>query len=214
MHKVLFIVAHPDDAELAAGGTIKKLSSANALVRVINLTVSENTEETRRLRISAAENAARILGHELVWYNKGLYNQVEDIKMYELVAYIDSCISEFKPTKIFTHTNEDSHYDHVITSRAVVASTRKWKGGTLYFMPPNELRSIHFSSFAPNAYCDISIYIDQKLEALNCYNSFQGNIFRPLNTGDFKLVNSYFGMAAGCAYAEGFIIKKQAEIVP
>lgn len=209
MEKILFIVAHPDDAELAGGGTIKKFSSEGSPVRILNLTVSENTPATRNLRMDAARRAANTLGAELQWYKDGVYNQVEEIKMATLVGDIDALVLEFSPTKIFTHWEGDSHHDHILTSKAVIASSRKWTKTAIYFIPPNELKTINFTSFCPNTYVDISGHIDFKCEAIAEYNSFKGNIFRSLDVDDFKTASRFYGIASGCGYAEAFLLKKQ-----
>ncbi|MCB0747759.1 MAG: PIG-L family deacetylase [Ignavibacteriae bacterium] len=210
--RILFVVAHPDDAELAAGGFIRKSAAQGHDIKTINLTISENTEETRNFRLKAAENAASILGFQLSWYADRKYNQVEEIPISDLVGFIDKEIESFQPDIIFTHWDGDSHWDHILTSKAVMASTRKWSGD-LYFIPPNELKTVRQYGFNPNTFVDISDFFELKLDAIHQYNSFQGNIFRSLNVENVNRVNSYFGIIMGCDKGEAFLLQQKIEIL-
>ena len=113
MNNVLFVVAHPDDAELAAGGTIKMLTEGGSKVTVLNLTISEKTREARQWRVQAAERAANILGYDLQWYEQGRFDHVADIKSHELVAHLDQLVRSLRADAVFSHCQGDSHIDLV-----------------------------------------------------------------------------------------------------
>ena len=60
---VIVFGAHPDDAELAMGGTIAKLTSSGLKVGLIDLTQGEmGTRGDLKTRFSEATEAASILG--------------------------------------------------------------------------------------------------------------------------------------------------------
>lgn len=207
--KALFVVAHPDDAELAAGGTISLLVKKGWLVRVLNLTVSEFSKSLRQKRIASAQAASIVLGHEVDWFESGIYNQVEDIPQYELIRKLDRYILDFAPSVVYTHAQYDSHFDHICTFRAVIASSRKWDA-TVVLLPPNEFRARPFMEFIPNYFFDISDVIEIKKQAIECYN-FEGQNYRSLDGKLYEQLNGNWGLLLGIKFAEGFQIYRQIQ---
>ena len=58
---VLVIVAHPDDAELACGGTIAKLTKEGKSVAIVDMTKGElGTRGTAEIRMKDTTDAAKI----------------------------------------------------------------------------------------------------------------------------------------------------------
>ncbi|MEM9917495.1 MAG: PIG-L deacetylase family protein [Bacteroidota bacterium] len=207
MNNVLFVVAHPDDAELAAGGTIKMLAESGSKVTVLNLTISEKTREARQWRVQAAERAANILGYELQWYEQGRFDHVADIKSHELVAHLDQLVRSLRADAVFSHWQGDSHNDHVVAAKAVLASSRSWSS-SLYVFPPNELKTTAFASFTANTYVDITPYMEDKLEAIRQYN-YNGKHYKSLEEYDFCQLNRFNGLMGRCEYAESYLLVRQ-----
>lgn len=207
---VLFITAHPDDAELAAGGTISSIVQRGIPVSVYVLTTSEDTTDRQILRREMAVRAAARLGHNLIWLEEGRYCQVEEIGRARLVAAIDDIVRRLSPTCVFSHWEGDSHWDHVITASCVRASSRLWDAD-LYAMPPNELRTPAFGAFAPNTFVDITDHIDAKVDAIKEFAS-GGNLFRPVSSDAFRTVNLSYGVVSGTLYAEAFLLLRQRQL--
>ncbi len=210
MRKALFIVAHPDDAELAAGGTIRQLCMDGVHVKVLNLTISELTPKTKEARVQAAQRASEILGYELLFYKEGIYNHVVNIPNNKLVQYIDNLVMDWQPDAVFSHWENDSHMDHIFTAKAVIASSRRWNAA-LYAFPPNELKTTAFQRFVPNTFVDISLHIREKLKAIKQY-TYAGQKFKQLMTQDFETINRSMGIQANCEFAEAFILIRQTGI--
>src|SRR5687767_10518587 len=85
-HTVLAIGAHPDDIELAIGGTLARLAGNGA--RVVMAVVSIPAEfDTRR---DEALRAAQILGCELRFLLDQGCARIDDVKNYQLVGMLDS----------------------------------------------------------------------------------------------------------------------------
>jgi LmbE family N-acetylglucosaminyl deacetylase len=206
--RILVVAAHPDDAELAVGGTIAMLSDRGAEVLVAFLTVSESGAAARAARKAAAERAAKVLGHSVRWLGDGRFDQVEDIKSYAIVRMVDELVSGFRPTTVLTHTDVDSHADHVITSNAVLSSSRRWPEATLCEFPPNEHRTVRYQSFVPNLFVPIGDQLPRKLRALAEYG-YEGQGFRPLDTGWVELQARAYGAFVGVEAAEAFRIVRQ-----
>ena len=197
-----FITAHPDDAELAAGGTIAKLRRRGVRVTVLVLTTSEFNDEARELRRAAARRAAEILDYDLQFFEDGRLDQVEDCPIYRVTRSLDAILDKEQPDAIFTHCDNDSHHDHFLTYSAVIASSRRVNSALLCF-PPNELRTIKHRTFQPNLFVDIEDFFDEKVKSLEQYQ-YEGQNFRQLPIDDVRAANRSFGIVAGCALAEAF----------
>ena len=75
---ILVVVAHPDDAEITAGGTIALLTAAGARVVVAVLSLPERGVQGD-LRREMTEQSASILGYELIWPLQPIVHQVSDV---------------------------------------------------------------------------------------------------------------------------------------
>ncbi|MFG2310961.1 PIG-L deacetylase family protein [Streptomyces sp. NPDC048566] len=206
MSRVLIVAAHPDDAELALGGTIARLTDGGAQVTVALFTVSETAAADdsgrRRRRVAAAEAAAEVLGHRLHWLGDGRYDQVEDLPEYRAVGLVDDLVAQTDPDTVISHWDGDSHGDHVRVARAVVASSRRWPHAALAQFGPNEHRTVRHAEFVPHLYVPTSDQLARKARALACYR-YPGQGFRPLDAGTVELFDRARGAAAGLEAAEG-----------
>lgn len=205
--RVLVVTAHPDDAEIVAGGTIARLVDEGNDVIVAVLTTSEYTPEAARLRRDAAIAAAEILGHRLLWVDDGIHNQVEDLREYELVSRVDALVSEIRPTDVLSHWFFDSHGDHVRTARAVASSLRR-SSANIYALPPSEYRAAYAHPFPANVFIDIGDHVDRKRAALEQF-AYQNGGFQAIAAESVLALNRALGVSAGYSYAEGFATIRQ-----
>jgi N-acetylglucosamine malate deacetylase 1 len=214
----LAIAAHPDDAELGAGGTILSLKAHGARVGVLDLTNGEPTPcgsiEIRRRETDAATAA---LG--LDWRgNLGLPNRalVADLEARRLLA---GAIRRLRPRVLLTHYWEDAHPDHVGAS-ALVDAARFWAKLTKTDLPgepwhPQKILyffSVHLRlHVTPSFIVDVSAYHDKKLEAVGCYPSqfVQGRpAAHPNFAEDLRDWARYWGWAIGTTYGEPFVCRE------
>src|SRR5947208_14781487 len=107
----LVISAHPDDAELGAGGAVLSLKAGGARVGVLDLTSGEPTP-FGSVELRQKETAAATEVLKLDWRgNLGLPNRA-------LVADLDSrarlagVIRDLPPRVLLSHYREDPHRDH------------------------------------------------------------------------------------------------------
>src|SRR5688500_6272264 len=90
---VLAIGAHPDDLELAVGGTLARLARNGA--RVVMAIVSIPSDfDTRH---AEAKRAAEILGCELRFLLNDGCRRIDDIKTYHLVTLVDAVVHDLEP---------------------------------------------------------------------------------------------------------------------
>jgi len=216
---ILAVGCHPDDLEIACGGTIAKYAKAGHKVFMCCVARGDmghkiiQPEELAVVRKSEAEKAAAVLGAEFISLGVGdlLVNSHDEAtvdKMIDVIRYT-------KPDLIITHNTEDYMRDHIETSNLVFNASfaasithRATKHEVFNAIPPiMYMDTLAGMGFIPTEYVDISDTIEQKLEALACHDS-QIAWMREHDKIDFldfvKTCSKYRGFQSGVAFAEGF----------
>jgi len=175
---VLAVAAHPDDAEISAGGTLLRFAERGLRVGVLDLTRGEmGTRGSREQRAQEAERASAVLG--LAWRgNLDLPDGrlVNGIAEREALAAV---IRAHRPRLVLAHHTEDLHPDHVaagLMSRAAwylsgLARLAEMGDGPQAHRPA---RILHFQGhllFDPTMVMDISAVWERKVEAIRCFAS-------------------------------------------
>lgn len=192
---VLAIGAHPDDLELAVGGTLARMSRDGA--RVVMAVVSIPADYDRRK--AEAQRAADILGCELRFLHEGGCRRIDDMKPYQLVGMLDAVVRELEPAAVLTHGANEFHRDHVAVHNACL-STQRLKNFDFFHFNPTMTRAVPVA-FHPRAYVDVSDTIELKMQAIEAHASQFGA--RGLDTELFRDVARLNGRMAGVKYAEG-----------
>jgi LmbE family N-acetylglucosaminyl deacetylase len=216
---ILTIGCHPDDLEVACGGTIAKYAKNGHKVfmcHVANGNMGHRVIEPARLadiRRSEAQNAAAVLGAEAIEIG------VDDLKVSrfdeDATDRLIDVIRYAKPDLIITHNQEDYMRDHVETGKLVfnasfAASIGHRKTTQEFFdsIPPiMYMDTLAGMNFIPTEYVDISDTMALKLEALACHDS-QIRWMREHDKIDFldfvSTCSKYRGLQCGAMFAEGF----------
>lgn len=198
--KVLVVGAHPDDIELGAGGTVARLASDGADVRMVVVCTPNHIES----RMAEARKAADILGAKVDFLFPEREMRVEDIKSYQLIQKVDQLVREIDPAVVITHAASNFHYDHVLVYKACVSAQRLHFFDMLCFYP-NSCHPVT-TPFHPQAYIDISTTIDRKMAAINQHTT--QFTCRGLTTDHYVGVAREYGRLAGVEYAEGLEISR------
>jgi bacillithiol biosynthesis deacetylase BshB1 len=215
----LVIAPHPDDAELAAGGTILLLRAQGARVGVLDLTDGEPTPHgSPEIRRRETEAATAVLG--LDWRdNLGLPNRslTADLEARRRLAVV---LRQLRPRVLFAPYWEDAHPDHVAAS-ALVDAARFWAKLTRTDMPgePHYPPRIYYYFTVhlrihprPSFVVDISAHIDEKMRAIGCYHSqfIAGRSNSPPTPlDDLRDRARYWGWAIGAGYGEPFVCREE-----
>jgi len=186
---VLAIVAHPDDPELFAGGTIARMVDEGCAVHYVIATQGEKGsfelegETVARVRGEEARRAADALGVVevvLLGYPDG---ELGDVPLGELRERFMRLIRQFRPQTLMTwdpFTPYETHPDH----RAVGLAATEAAEFALFplYHPEHLVEGLHphyaaekyFFAKHPrdvNKIVDITPYIEKKIEALTCHAS-------------------------------------------
>ncbi|MFC5282004.1 bacillithiol biosynthesis deacetylase BshB1 [Pedobacter alpinus] len=225
---LLFIVAHPDDVELGAAGTILKHKKEGKKVGIIDLTRGElGTRGTVETRAEEAANAAKILDLDVrdnLAVRDGFFKNDEEHQLKVIAA-----IRKYQPEIVVTNAYYDRHPDHgracdLVTDSCFLAGlprieTMDYIQKQQSWRPRLLLHLIQDTYIKPDIVVDISEFIDQKLEAIRAYKTqffVEGvNIDDPqtyISNPAFMDVivgrSREFGKSIQVQHAEGFLCKK------
>lgn len=197
--RIIVFGAHPDDAELDAGGTAAKWAAEGHHVKFVSLTNGDigHAEmaggELARRRAREVEAADRILGVQ--------GTEVLDIHDGELMPTLENrrkvvrLIREWKADIVMSHRPNDYHPDHRYTG--ILVQDAAFMVIVKHFMPtvPQLPRNPVFlytddgfqkpNPFEPDVVVSIDEVMDQKLEALW---ELESQIESLWATGDFEKV--------------------------
>lgn len=219
MERVALVIApHPDDAEIAMGGTIAALTAQGVRVNILDLTDGEPTPfGSTEIRAQETVDASRILGvswrRNLGLKNREIFDSVENRSM------LANIIREVKPALLFSPFWEDAHPDHVEASKLTDSARfySKFVKSALLHEPWFPRKQIYFFSthlkvrFSPSFVFDVSAYLDTKLAALHAYRSQ----FHAHNTGRIEEIGRearYWGDQIGTVAGEPFMLRESLKL--
>jgi bacillithiol biosynthesis deacetylase BshB1 len=223
---ILAFAAHPDDIEIACGGTILKSINEGKTVAIVDLTQGElGTRGTIETRYEEAAEASKILGISErinLKLRDGFFEHNE-----EAVKLIMEQIRYFQPEIVLANSITDRHPDHGRASKLVseacfYAGLRKietfFDGKT---QEPHRPKAVYHyiqdRHIEPDFVVDITPFFEQRMRALMAYKTqfFNPNSTEPktpISGEDFKefLIARMreFGRPIGATYAEGFTVER------
>jgi N-acetylglucosamine malate deacetylase 1 len=173
----LAVGAHPDDVELACGGTLAKLVSLGYRVGVLDMARGEmgtrGSAEIRALEAEAASRELNLVVRDNLDLPDGHIWLTEESRV-KMVRKIRT----YRPRVIFTHYWEDPHPDHVHTCQIVregahVAGLAKYDSetGQERFRPQTIAHFMFPRTAAPTFVVDITDFAEKKHRAVSCYRS-------------------------------------------
>ncbi len=222
---VLAIGAHPDDLELACGGTVAKLVQRGYKVALCDMTQGElGTRGTKDIRMKECEKAAEILN---VHVRKNLFINDGNIEVNRknLIKVI-SLIRELQPSLMLIPYSIERHPDHVNTHQLCKEAwyysglekfkTRLNGKEQKRHRPHHYFEFMQWMEFEPSFIVDISDTFEIKLKSVKAhasqfYNPNSKESETKLSRPDFLEVIEtrcrYFGSKIGVKYGEPFISK-------
>jgi bacillithiol biosynthesis deacetylase BshB1 len=209
MASFLVIGPHPDDQELGMGGTIIRLLSQGHKVHLVDMTNGEPTPHgTVETRARESAEAAKVLGVERTLL--GLKNR-EVVHNIENRHKLAALIRVHRPDALFLPYPIDAHPDHVAVTR-IGEDARfdaKLTKSSIPGEPWSPKRIIYYFcthlrlNINPSFCIDITEQIEQKIAAMNCYQSQFLNV--PGGIGELvKAGSRYFGGRIATEHAEPF----------
>ncbi|MEX5259378.1 PIG-L deacetylase family protein [Kocuria sp. CPCC 205263] len=192
--KILAVGAHPDDLELACGGTLAKLVDAGHEVRGLVMSSGE-VGGNSRARPEEARQGASFLGLSDMRVLDFPDTRLETVGN-DMVAAIESAMTEFGPDVVFTHSAHDQHQDHYAVHQATLRAARAHHS-ILCFESPSVTRD-----FDPSVFVDIDGYVDVKVEAVLTHRNQAGKPY--MTPQRVRAMAAFRGAQAKNSNAEAF----------
>jgi len=191
--RVLAVGAHPDDIELGCGAALLAHKSRGDQITLLVMTTGEEGPQHARSRSLEQEEAAGLLGADLLW---GGFCDGEIPVGKPAVTVVEEAIKAAGADMIYTHGSADTHQDHRHTAAATLSAARRCRRVLQYEAPT----SIDFN---PTVFIDVAEFVLGKLDVLRAHTS------QVLKNGlvDLEAVEAqarFYGFKARLRYAEGF----------
>jgi len=198
--RILVIGAHPDDADIKAGGTAAQWCARGHVVKMVSLTNGQAGHQTlhgpalARRRRAEAEAAAAVIGatYEIFDHPDGELDDRLDYR-WQVIRLIRG----FRPDLILTHRCTDYHPDHRFAGLLVQDASYLVTVPAICPDTPHLLRSpviMYFSDtfkkpcrFEPHVVVDIDSTFDKLTAMLHCHQS-QFYEWLPYNAGYLEQV--------------------------
>jgi LmbE family N-acetylglucosaminyl deacetylase len=192
--RITTVLAHPDDAELWAGGTLLQHSRRGDDVDIFTFADAGSERRTE------AETGARLLGARCHLEDRSFFNSPT-----ELAACVMRFLEATAPDVVITHWARDTHFEHAAVWQAVsrcMPQTKIEYGKPCMLLSCDTYGSIGLDGvFEPTLYIDVSSVFDRKLDALKAHASQPTARWIEMA----QSLGALHGMRSGCRYAEAFI---------
>ena len=210
MKNILVIGAHFDDAELGAGGSMRKWADEGKKVYKLTLTDNETNFEQYNLKVNYEKTKKESASVSEFLGVKEITDFVPEKCNYlkyttEMMQKIEKIINDLNIDTVVIHSSEDANQDHIEASKLCVTAARHCDN-ILFFKSNGYLSE---TGFLPNYFVDVSKYIEQKKKALDMYssaNNREGRLFESCIER-----NHFYGYSVGVEYAEHFKVLKMVE---
>lgn len=221
--KILCFFAHPDDETLAAGGTIKKLSSQGCHVSVaipctgIYSRTDIEEENKSLLLTSLREDTNKALDYlgvkkEDIYLGNFSDNAIDRHSLLDLIHWIEPIIKMVNPNIIFTHHRYCTNIDHQYCHEAAIVATRPGIASHIDLIcgeVPSSTGYLKPTQWEPNYFIHIS---ENELEAkIKAMQSFKGEAREdphPRSPEVIRALAKVRGSESGFFLAEAFMINK------
>ena len=217
--KTIVIAPHPDDEVLGAGGTLLRRKAEGAkvawlIVTTISVELGWSKEKVKQ-RADEVKRVTELFGFDEVFTLNFPTIQLDRVPMSDLVAGISEAFRSFEPEEVFVPHPSDVHTDHRMVFDAA-ASCTKW------FRYPSVKRVLAYETlsetdfglgtdqgFRPNVFVDIEPFLDDKLRAMDIYESELGVFPFPRSHEAIRALATLRGAASGFKAAEAFELLRQ-----
>ncbi|MGH9056109.1 MAG: PIG-L deacetylase family protein [Acidimicrobiales bacterium] len=218
---VLAVYAHPDDPDVAAGGTLARWAAAGSDVYVCICADGDKGSsdvsvrpadlvDRRREEVKAAGAVLGVGDHLWLGYRDGEIPEGPELRsrIVEVVRQVrPDVVLAPDPTAVFFGQHYVNHRDHRVVGWATLDAVAPAASNPNYFPdsgPPHLVGVLYLSgTLEPDVWVDITATIDVKAAAIGCHTSQVGPSGEWLRTAIRQRAEDA-GRDAGVSYAEGF----------
>lgn len=192
--RILAIGAHPDDLELACGGTLARLADAGHEIHALIMSDGSVGGDAKQRPGEAYRGASFIRLSECTVL--GLPDTRLGLHENGMVVAIEDKIRSLNPDVIFTHSGNDQHQDHSAVHWSTMRAGRRHQA-ILCYESPSVTRD-----FDPQVFVDIDAYVDAKAAAVGIHHDQSDKPY--MNPESLAGIAAFRGSQAKMTRAEGF----------
>jgi len=217
----LAVYAHPDDPEIACGGTLATWARAGSAVHLLVVCAGDKGSREREAEpsevaavraaeVAAAAEALGLASHSVLGYPDGEVDDDLGLRS-ELVRSVRRLRPEAvvcpDPTAAFFGRSYVNHRDHRVVGWATLDAVAPAAWSPLYFPAAgaaHRVAEVYLSgSLEPDVFVDIAEGLEAKTAALHCHASQLGGSDEVMAAALRQRAEDA-GRAVGVRYAEGF----------
>jgi LmbE family N-acetylglucosaminyl deacetylase len=215
---VLFVGAHPDDIEVAAGGTAARYAEEGNNVSFCVATNGNvgssklSRSEIAAVRRKEAQMGADVIGARLIWLDFDDEFLVDSRETR--LKFIDA-FRIARPDVVFCHWTDDYNPDHSISGKIVddCISMAKIPLIETDNQPTDKIPPVYYMdsmagvNFVPEVYVDISSVFEKKIEMVKRHesqNEWMTDLFGYSLEAFLEIPARFRGLQAMCPLAEAF----------
>lgn len=214
MNTVLVVAAHPDDELLGAGGTLGRHvhcgDSVHALL-VADGATSRYATGMADVLAKCTQRAAQVLGLASVEMLSLPDQRLDAMSLLDVTRDVEMVVDHVRPDVVYTHFPGDVNADHGVVARAAWTACRPYvlPGLRLFaaFETPSSTEwawPVEGSAFRPALFVDVTSTLDEKLDAMACYDSELRDYPHPRSLRALRERAAYWGSRVGRPAAEAF----------
>ncbi len=223
--RILVLAPHADDEVIGCGGTLAKKTAQGCEVFVCITTNGKppifddsiaKTNGWPHNNYLETQESNSILGIKETFYLDFPAARLESVERYKLNERLIELMKDIKPQELFVPHVGDMQKDHQILAEAAMVAVRP-----KYSFSPSKVYAYETLSetgwnipniqneFIPNAYVDITDYLEKKIAAMNCYQSQLGVYPDARSLDAIKALAKYRGAIMNLKAAEAFMILRE-----
>jgi LmbE family N-acetylglucosaminyl deacetylase len=144
--------------------------------------------------------------------------RLDTVPLEELLAAINKIVAEVKPEWIYTVHAGDIHSDHRAVFEATMSAVKSFNSashGVSRLLSYETISSTDATPprpstvFLPNVYCDITPYLERKLEIMSLYEGEVHPYPLPRALESIRALARFRGATVATEYAEAFMLLRE-----
>ena len=219
--RVLVIAPHPDDETLGCGGTLLKHVAAGDSVSWVIVTKAYEprwSSEVIERREEEIERVSAAYGFAQRFRLTFPAARLDTVPLEELLKSINEIVAGVKPDWIYTVHAGDIHSDHRVVFEATMSAVKSFNSANSGVQRLLSYETISSTDamppaattvFLPNVYCDITPFIERKLEIMSLYRGEVHPYPMPRALESIRALARFRGATVATEYAEAFMLLRE-----
>ena len=215
--KILVISVHPDDETIGCGGTLFKHKENGDELNWLIITMPKQEYGYSSSQVQAEEQQVKKVEEKYDFknvFNLGFKPAGINYDIFsDLISAISDVMNKLMPEVVYMINRSDIHTDHQIAARAILSCTKSFRYPFIKKVLMYECLSeteiapqFQENIFIPNVFCDITNYMDDKIDTLNIFQTELQESPLPRNEESVRALARYRGCSACVQYAEAFML--------